>query len=227
MLEMNWINEPAHAKMQRAQKFLEESEKLSGITPTDDIDGQDQSPEKRHLKALISCISKFYDQQKLTGEDLETWIRCFAPQAEIDGAKRETLAKIATTCNQFLAGVTPMSSDKVILKAMCNCIWSVESEKDLPLGKHRLARLLAAGVAERGQRPIPIFPGSNQREYSMAIEDKKHLYDYLRKILRSSIYGPTGEPLRALNHEGYNSTYIDSKGEKLMVQWHELYQEDL
>jgi hypothetical protein len=186
----------------------------------------DQLLKDARFGDIISCMQQFERQAPLTGENLATWLISFVPLNDLDEQTRDSFSKIAEACNENLLGLTPMSSDKAILKAMSKCIWTVERESNITQGKHVLAHILAAGVAVRCRRPIPIFTESMQAEYIAALESKEALNKFLRSVIRDCVYGPSGELYQVIEHDGLNSTYLDPNGEKLIVQWHDLYEDE-
>ena len=222
MINNNWINFQSPAQIQRLENFLKNEKGIDA-----GIKNNGQLLKSGHFNDFISCMEQFDRQAKLTGEDLATWLTRFVPLDQFDEQSKALFNKIAEKCNETLLGLSPMSSDKAILKAMSECIWTIERESDLAQGKHALAHILAAGVAERCHLAFfPIFSEAMQKEYDAALENKEALDDFLRKIMRDCVYGPSGELYQAIEHDGLNSTYENPNGDKLIVQWHALYEDD-
>ncbi len=221
MIDNNWLQFQSPVQLQRLESFLQ-NESATGTRNKNN--GQLLADDR--FNDISVGMELFERQAKLTGENLATWLICFVPLNDLDEQTRTYFNKIAEACNAILLGLTPMSSDKAILKAMSGCLWAVERESDLALGKRVLAHILAAGVAVRCRRPIPIFSEAMQEEYDLSLESKDAVNIFLRKVMRESVYGPSGELYQAIEHDGFNSTYEGPKGEKLIVQWHDLYEDE-
>jgi len=212
----NWIQSQTVERKLRMAEFVQESDKLSGLTPSDN--------EKGHFTALASCLSQFEERAMLTEKQLETWLLCIVPNVQIDEQTRMTLKKVADSCNVIFTELSPMSPENELLHAMSEGIWVIEQQTDLHEEKRLLGRLLAAGVAERCHHPIPIFYESMKKDYNSALRSRNNLSDFLSKIIRESVYNNAGELMKEVQRNGTNSTYIDPHGEKCIVQWHKLYE---
>lgn len=213
MFSNNSLNIQNPNQMEWISKLAQETELLS-----EDLSNPMQISHKKYSEEFISFISKF-NENELSAKQLERWLKNFIFIEEEDRFKTE-LELIAKKCNKKLTGLTALSPPKLIVKAIQDCILAVE-QSNLPEGKYHLEWIIAAGVADRCHFPIPMF---KKNEYISALGNEESLYNYLCQILRKSIYSPSGIFFHAIDHEGYNSTYVDSQGKKVVVQWHNLYE---
>lgn len=218
MYTINWLDRQSPGQMQRIAEFL------------DQIEGTCQGSCNREslMAAFASCMTELSNREKLTGGVLEAWMRNFLPSAKLDESIKNNLKKVAEHFNQILSRLNLLSSDSSYLNGIVDCIWFIEYQTDLPKAKVSLAQLLAAGIAERCHRPIPIFPSQQDKEHELALKNKDTLKEYLRDIIRHSVYGMENEgvPLKEIERDGMNSIYTSPAGEKLIVQWHDLYQDE-
>lgn len=213
-------------------------EYLNDADAADGVGGvpYEQQKTSKHYAALLQAAEYGQKNMPLSAKVLLTWHEMLCKQdkelakradadKEVD-ANDKALLEFVTHVNSQLQQVQGGTSDVKIISLAAEALCKFRALSSFAKTQGRMERLILSYILTTQKRPLIVIRKSELEKFKVIQADQKALSFFLAEkirekiLVRGEIYNRISKP----SPEKATETYQNKEGEKMSVEWHELFQ---
>lgn len=213
-------------------------EYLNDADAADGVGGvtYEQQKTSKHYAALLQATEYGQKNTPLTTKVLSTWHEMLCKQDK-ELAKRveadkevdtndKALLEFVTHVNSQLQQVQGGSSDVKIISLAAEALCKFRALSSFSKTQGRMERLILSYILTSQKRPLIVVRKSELEKFKVLQVNHKALSLFLAEKIREKILvrGDVYNRISRPSPEKATETYQNKEGEKISVEWHELFQ---